>query len=97
MRGVQKMSKKLNDVINEYCELSERIKADEKRLKELRSELLPLATVTKPFKTNRWCISYTVTEASVLDTKRIRDEMDTEWLKKYTTQSKREMLKVTKL
>lgn len=95
--GIIQMSKKLNDVINEYCELNERMKADKKRLEELRKQLLPHASITKPFKTNRWCITYTVNEAEVLDTKRIRDEMSPEWVKEHTQVSTRETLKVIKL
>jgi hypothetical protein len=91
------MAAKLNAVINEYCELNERMKADKKRFDELRKELLPHASVTKPFKTSRWVITYTETEAEILDTKRIREEMSAEWVKDHTIKSTREMLKVTKL
>lgn len=91
------MSKKLNDTINEYCEISERMKADKKRLEELRKQLLPHASVTKPLKTTDWCIAYTVAEAEVLNTKKIREDMDASWLELYTTTSIRETLKVTKL
>lgn len=84
-------------LIDEYCELTERLGEDKKRQKELRKILLPHCDETKPLKTNRWCITYTKAFAETLDTKQIREEMPMNWLKKYLVRGVRETLKVTKL
>lgn len=91
------MSRKISEIVNEYCEISTRMKEDKKRMEELRKLLLPNLTVIAPLKTNRWCITYSVSDVESLDTKRIRDEMTAEWIKEFTVKSQRETLKVTKL
>lgn len=84
-------------VINEYCELNEAMKAQKKRMDELRKLILAQASVTKPLKTKDWCITYTVTQAETLDVKLIREAMDAAWIRQFTSISERETLKVTKL
>lgn len=84
-------------LIDEYCEVTERLKADKKRQDELRKILLPLCSETKPLKTNLWCITYTKAFADMLDTRQIREDMPSSWIKKYLVRGIRETLKVTKL
>lgn len=87
----------MDELINEYCVISARMKDDKKRMDEIRKLLMPNLTVVAPLKTDRWCISYSVCDVQSLDTKRIRDEMTSDWIKNYTVTSQRETLKVTKL
>lgn len=84
-------------LVDEYCEVSERMKADKKRCEELRKALLPLCSEVKPLKSSRWCITYTKSFAETLDTKQIREDMPSSWLKKYLVRGIRETLKTTKL
>jgi predicted ATP-binding protein involved in virulence len=91
------MTPEIKGLVNEYCELSERIKKDEKRLKEIRKVVLAHATIAKPLKTEQWCITYTETDADTLDVKKIRKDMSASWIKLYTVTSTRVTLKVTKL
>ncbi len=96
------MAKKLTraasaPVVNEYAQISILLNVLEKRKKELKKLLKDsgLLDPEKPLRTNTTCIAYSVTPTERLDVDRIREEMPTDWIKKYTEKGTRENMDVT--
>lgn len=87
----------IDPLINEYCKLKIEIDEKTKRLSELRKELLPFCDVTEPLKTKKWCIVFTESDVTILDTEKIKSTHTVKWLKKFEKKTKRQTFRVVKI
>lgn len=95
------MSKKskpaVNDIIDEYAYITMMIAKLSKRRKALIETLLKTADPTKPYLTEKNCVTYESTITTRVDIESIRTTMGSEWIRQFEVESDRQELSVTSL